>query len=99
MESNTSPGLGQGRGLIPFNQCVQPVELREPHITTTNESSADVEEAGSKLLGTVIGKPLTETIPNQSTGFKLSVFAQEFVPKSYLTEVNQHRNQIIGSIN
>jgi len=89
MESNTSPGLGQGRGLIPFNQCVQPVELREPHITT-NESSADVEEAGSKLLGTVIGKPLTETIPNQSTGFKLSVFAQEFVPKSYLTEVTQH---------
>ena len=52
------------------------------------ESSTDAVESGSKLLGTIIGKPLTETIPDRSTGFKLSAFAQEFVPKSYSTEVN-----------
>jgi len=90
MESSRSPSHGQGRGLIPPNQCVQPIELREPHLSMAKESSTDAVESGSKLLGTIIGKPLTETIPDQSTGFKLSAFAQEFVPKSYSTEVVQN---------
>jgi len=90
MESSRSPSHGQGRGLIPPNQCVQPIELREPHLSMAKESSTDAVESGSKLLGTIIGKPLTETIPDRSTGFKLSAFAQEFVPKSYSTEVVQN---------
>ena len=81
MESSSSPSHGQGRGLIPLEQCVQPVELRKPH--TINAEDDSTTAATDKSLTT------PDDGADQSTGgFQLSVFAQEFVPKTYSTDVN-----------